>query len=908
MNSRACGSLVRFLCVSAVSLATSALLPLAGCGTGFTAGPGNGFASTDSSQVITGRAMGGYVPIVGATATLYETQLITSTGSISGSAYLRESATTQSDGSFIFHQVGNPCTIGDGLYITVSGGNSGAGANSGIFEAAFYQLCTTGSIPATTTVINELSTVAIAYAMNNFITMNGTTLNLTAPQYNNYTSTGGATVPSFGNCTSGAKFITTGSNNVSTGTTCTANGVAHAGNNATAIVQPDTLTFTANSTIYSNTVDIYNSPTYNSSTPTTAIPAALINTISDIVQSCINSVGGAADAFSTPTTPTSGAGSVASLGFATSSASTYGTVHITFAGGTPFTIAEGTSGSPVSQATFVSNLNANSTFSADGLTATSSGTTVNITGPAGAANTLSFTGTTLNGAVSDTSTCGKFFALTPSVSGTYPTNTMQALLNMVKNPYVSAANVTALYGLLGSSNLPFNPTLTAAPHDWTVAFSYPIPQASATNGNLITGQSSAYMLDLDADDNAYVAVSPGSQLSGLSPYSCIISYGPDGTLRSPSVNNGSDWGCNAISSGTSVYLEIVPDALGNLWTANFNGSGSGSGFKMLEFSSSTGSFENSYTPAGTADAQVFALAVDKNNNVDFTINSTNSSNPTVQTLTYSYPSSVSTWTASTFASGSAPNFTDPPRSIALDAFGNIWAAENGTVAGTAFGGVAGVIPSSAITPAYNLTTYPVVQSAAIGGGSATNSSSSNSDPYGVAIDALGNAWVSTAGIAGITELTTPTPLSGGYAHISSAPTVTSTVITSGITSPKFMEVDGANNLWAIDTTGIHEFTNLTATPVEISPSGGFVPCYLGYSGNNQTTCFNTFGTSSKSVAVDSSGDVWYLYPGSTSNAPGVGIGRIYEILGTGFPTWPLRAQQQPAIPAGCTKSLANGCN
>ena len=287
MASRACVSPVRFLCVSAVFLAASSLLLLTGCGLGATAGPGNGFAGTDSSQVISGRAMGGYVPIVGATATLYETQLITGTGSISGSAYLRESAITDSNGAFTFHQVGNPCTVGDGLYITISGGNSGAGTNSGLFEAAFYQLCTTGSIPATTTVINELSTVAIAYAMNNFLSMSGTTLNLTAPQYNFYSPTAGSTVPSFGNCTPGAKYITTGSNNVSTGTTCTANGVGHAGNNAVAIVQPATLTFTANNQIYSNTVDIYNNPTYNSSTPTGVIPAALINTISDIVQACI---------------------------------------------------------------------------------------------------------------------------------------------------------------------------------------------------------------------------------------------------------------------------------------------------------------------------------------------------------------------------------------------------------------------------------------------------------------------------------------------------------------------------------------------------------------------------------------------------------------------------------------------
>jgi len=106
------------------------------------------------------------------------------------------------------------------------------------------------------------------------------------------------------------------------------------------------------------------------------------------------------------------------------------------------------------------------------------------------------------GVSTDTSTnCGKLFSLTPAPGGTAPTNTFQASLNLARNPWVSSANVTSLFGLLtgiGASAV-YSPNLGSAPNDWTLAIQYPVP------ANPYSGTAAfPFTLALDADDNVYV--------------------------------------------------------------------------------------------------------------------------------------------------------------------------------------------------------------------------------------------------------------------------------------------------------------------------------------------------------------------------------------------------------------------
>jgi trimeric autotransporter adhesin len=75
------------------------------------------------------------------------------------------------------------------------------------------------------------------------------------------------------------------------------------------------------------------------------------------------------------------------------------------------------------------------------------------------------------GVANDGSACGRLFALTTPASGTAPTDTITAVVNILKNP---TANVAALFGLAPGAEGPFQPSLLVAPADWTLPV-VPIP-------------------------------------------------------------------------------------------------------------------------------------------------------------------------------------------------------------------------------------------------------------------------------------------------------------------------------------------------------------------------------------------------------------------------------------------------
>jgi hypothetical protein len=249
------------------------------------------------------------------------------------------------------------------------------------------------------------------------------------------------------------------------------------------------------------------------------------------------------------------------------------------------------------------------------------------------------------------------------------------------------------------------------------------------------------------------------------------------------------------------------------------------------------------------------------------------------------------------------------QTLVVDKGGNLWVPESGLCFGSSpqCGGSVGILPSTSTTkPTYNVSTNTSIQST-IASGTAAVSATSNSAPYAAALDASGNAWVTnfgggTSGWSG-TKGFVKVSLSGG-------PPVTTitqgTAVTSGMTAPKGAEVDGANYLWIADSTGNHEFNLTPSTPAEVSESGGYVPCYLGYQGTATTCTSGSIDTVSyKTISVDSTGSVWYLVPTSTSNSTTTQQGLAIEMIGTASPTWPLRAQVSFGLLAGCTTALNN---
>jgi len=148
----------------------------AGCGIGNTTD-----SASDPQTVpmtISGTVHGGEQPISGATVQLWQTG---TTGYGTGAAQLVASTTTAlHTGAFTFPTANVPanCTGTSGAYITASGGdptgNTLTANNHAILLAAFIGGCnTTGA--STSLIVNEVTTVAAAYALSNFSKVTQTT-------------------------------------------------------------------------------------------------------------------------------------------------------------------------------------------------------------------------------------------------------------------------------------------------------------------------------------------------------------------------------------------------------------------------------------------------------------------------------------------------------------------------------------------------------------------------------------------------------------------------------------------------------------------------------------------------------------------------------------------------------------
>jgi len=270
--------LVRNALIALTTLAT--LSTVIGCGIGASD------SSTDPLNVpaFSGKAMGGQMPIIGATVKLYAT---TSTGYGVGS--LIEEATqqgtstgqdTNSGGGFSF---AGPvtCPAGQFAYIVTSGGNTGANTvnPNAVLVAALgrcedlYTNTTSGTYDGPSFVsINELTTVAAAYALGNFSSVSGTgaatVVGIGSDATNNAAKVGGVST----GCVSGVGSCTT---------TATA-GLAHAFLNAASLVNPfaNTLLTGANAAPPTDSAAI--------------APQLMVDTIGNILVACVNSTGGVA--------------------------------------------------------------------------------------------------------------------------------------------------------------------------------------------------------------------------------------------------------------------------------------------------------------------------------------------------------------------------------------------------------------------------------------------------------------------------------------------------------------------------------------------------------------------------------------------------------------------------------------
>lgn len=406
-----------------------------------------------------------------------------------------------------------------------------------------------------------------------------------------------------------------------------------------------------------------------------------------------------------------------------------------------------------------------------------------------------------------------FTAATPS-GGSAPTNTFDAILNIVKSP---ANNVAGVFSAIGAQP-PFATTLTKAPSDWTLSL-------SVTGG----GMSQPTALGLDSGGNVWVA-----NYSGVGGAQAVLSaFGPQGA---PLTTTGYGAGQLGESYGLAV------DPTGNVWVSAeenpHHGSTRGSIVRFLG-AASGGTMGTSTVFSDSTIDYPYGIAADSNGNIlvanygNSSVTVVKPSGPTYTVFSgnseFSFPitlvpdASNGIWVADGETSAthvdSAGNklalidCCGESSGIALDSSGNVWVASYLETSGdindsTDDGSVAEIGADGTVIKEF-ITAGGIFKPAAI------------------AVDAAQNVWVanyhSPAGQTGqsFSELAGSTSTSPGAALSPSM----GFGVDAGMIEPDSIAIDQSGSLWFASegTNSIVEFFGMAAPtktpkpPVPVAP-------------------------------------------------------------------------------------------
>jgi sugar lactone lactonase YvrE len=201
--------------------------------------------------------------------------------------------------------------------------------------------------------------------------------------------------------------------------------------------------------------------------------------------------------------------------------------------------------------------------------------------PQATINTLANLLATCVNSTGTTAACSSLFSNSKSLTGATPTDTTTAILNIAHNP---GANVATLYKLALPAP-PFQPTLTSAPNDWTIAITF--------YADFMAGP---YYPAVDALGNLWVPDYANNTITEFNPLGLPIS-GLNGFVG------------NSLNQPYSIAIDSAQSA----WVANYAYSGSA----VVSHFSLTGSPSGSY-PCGT---NCTAIAIDSLQNIWIASNS-----------------------------------------------------------------------------------------------------------------------------------------------------------------------------------------------------------------------------------------------------------------------------------------------
>ncbi len=729
-------------CTLGLTLATLAIFALAGCGAGSKAG----VANVDSIGPLSGMVHGGPNSIVGAAVTLYATQ----SNGYGGQGLVLDTATTDGDGTFSFNPSSYTCPSGQQAYIAIAGGNTGGSTdNANSMLIAAIGPCS--SLNSNTFIwVDELTTVAAAYALGNFISIDGNTVNISAPANNNAAT---------GSCTG-----------TGTAMTCVAAGLPHAFLNAEMLVNSiGTLSAHPTGSVNSNPPQNPGSTALitslgTSSAPTGAnpftlgntIPVPVINSLGNILQACVNSIGG---------------------------------------------------------------------ISGDG------------------------------------SSCGNLFlystpSSTYSTSTTAPTNTLQAIMNIARYPYLNVSNIYGLASAMGS----YQPALSAAPQDWSISIQY--HSANVTAG--IKPIGAPFNVALDANDDVYVSAnSPGTNPNGGGAAPVLVTqFSSNGVANWQTIFTTATSTVCATNLTGNLCSQAV-DASGNVYLAD-------SGY-LYQLSSSGTATRFNLVLDGNTTLKPVNVAVDRYNNLYV---ASNNATGTANLATYPAGSNGTTTPLAVTANGVAQLLNPIPGGLGFDSNGDLGITQSGSTAPM----LSVFLPNTGTTS----TVFGVAQTGTL------STTSTDGQMEGVIFDAANNFY--TLNLTRIFEL--PAGSYGGTAN---------NISVSGSSQMRVGAIDGGGTIWIPDpsTTGGVIRSYYASLP---TPSLGALTGCLPWGSSSTTATSTTVGTTStastlcnpavwngtsttqtpprgaRNLVIDSSGAIW---AGAGNNFA------VTQILGVAAPAWPL---------------------
>ena len=363
-----------------------------------------------------------------------------------------------------------------------------------------------------------------------------------------------------------------------------------------------------------------------------------------------------------------------------------------------------------------------------------------------------------------------------------PQDTLSAALEIALNP---ANNVVALFNLT-SATPAFAPPLGSAPNAWTVALTY-------TGGGLDHPSGIA----IDASGNAWIA----NPITGAG----VAKLSPLGASLSGSVG--------FLSGGLNGPAALAIDLFGNAWV----GDGGATAVMKLSPSGSPLSGNSGYT----VSVSVGGVAIEPSGNVWVV----GVGNPSSVVELNSSGSTLLTLSSNEFANANPP---------ALDAVGNLWIANYGSPSGvnSSLGTIAEVSPGGAfLSPSSGCASNATPCGYTAG---------TLNNPQGIAIDPLGNAWVTNFFGNNVSEIDPSgnnvgsSPYSGG-----------------GLSAPFGIAVDSSGNVWVANyqfSPAANSITELSPSGAALSPSTGFTQCVT-------QSCTNDLKQPT-GIAIDASGNVW----------------------------------------------------